>query len=330
MTVLVTGATGFLGSSVARALVQDGHSVRCLVRAGSDRSNLDGLAIDYALGDVTDLESVRRAVAGCDQVIHLAAIYASWMKDYRPMYRVNVNGTHKVLTACREAQVKKVVHVSSVAALGAHSAPGKPPADESVAFNLSNAGAHYFIAKYQSEQVALDFASKGLPLTIVNPSVILGPNDRTPTPSGQLILNVLKGKLPGYIRGGMNLVDVRDCARGTVNALERGRPGEKYILGNRNVTMKEFFDLIVRVAGYGKSPAIRFPVFMAVQSGYAEELLAWITGKPPLNTAAWTRVGSNYLWWNSAKAVRELALPQRPAEESIADAIQWFKGHGHL
>jgi dihydroflavonol-4-reductase len=330
MTVLVTGATGFLGSAVARTLVQDGHTVRCLVRKGCDLSNLVGLPLDYAQGDVTDLDAVRQAVQGCDQVIHLAAIYAMWMKDFSLMYRVNVNGTYKVLTACRDAGVKKVVHVSSVAALGAHSGLGQPPANESVTFNLAHAGAPYFITKYQSEQVALDFAAKGLPVTIVNPTVILGPNDRLPTPSGAMILNVLKGKLPGYIRGGMNLVDVRDCARGTVNALERGRVGEKYILGNRNVEMKEFFDLIVRVAGHGKSPRIKFPVFMAVQSAYAEELIAWLTGKSPVNTAAWVRVGSQYLWWDSAKAVKELGLPQRPAEESIADAIAWFRGKGLL
>lgn len=330
MTVLVTGATGFLGSAVARTLLQDGHKVRCLVRKGSDLSNLVGLPLDYAQGDVTDLDAVRLAVQGCDKVIHLAAIYSHWMRDYGPMYRVNVNGTHKVLTACREAGVSKVVHVSSVAALGAHSGPGRPPANETVEFNLARAGAPYFLTKHLSEQVALDFAAKGLPLTIVNPTVILGPNDRLPTPSGAMILHVLKGRMPGYIRGGMNLVDVRDCARGTVNALERGRVGEKYILGNRNVEMKEFFDLIVRVAGFGTSPRIKFPVFMAVQSAHLEELMAWLTGKPPVNTAAWVRVGSEYLWWDSSKAVRELGLPQRPAEESIADAITWFRAKGLL
>jgi dihydroflavonol-4-reductase len=322
MTVLVTGATGFLGSHVVRTLVEDGHSVRCLVRAQSDRSSLAGLAVEYTEGDVADLDAVRRAVNGCDQVM--------WMRDFSPMYRVNVNGTHKVLTACREAGVRKVVHVSSSAALGAHSGPGEPPANEDVTFNLAHSGAHYFITKHQSEQVAHEFAARGLPVTIVNPTVVLGPSDRTPTPSGELILNVLKGKLPGYIRGGMNLVDVRDCARGTVNALERGRNGERYILGHRNVEMKEFFDLIVRVAGAGKSPKIKFPVIMAVQSAYAEELLAWLTGKPPINTAAWVRVGSQYLWWDASKAVRELGLPQRPAEESIADAIAWFRAHGLL
>lgn len=327
MTILVTGATGFIGAAVVRTLLDDQQSVRCLVRKDSDRSNLEGLAVEYAEGDVTDLDSVRRALPGCDRVIHMAAIYAIWMKDPNVMYRVNVNGTHKVLTACREANVEKVVYVSSTAALGAH---GKTPADESAEFNMASIGDHYFVSKYQAEQVVLEFAAKGLPVTIVNPSVPIGARDIKPTPSGAIILNVMKGLLPGYIDGGMNVIDVNDCARGIVNALSRGTNGEKYVLGNRNVRMKEFFDLIVQVAGSGKAPAIKFPVFMAVQSGYAYELLARFTGKPPLNTAAWVRVGSHYSWWDSSKAVRELGLPQTPVEESLAQAIRWFREKAYL
>ena len=327
MKILVTGGTGFIGAAVVRLLLEDGLPVRCLVRTESDLSNLDGLDVEYVYGDVTDLDSVRRALDGCDRVIHLAAIYAIWMKDPNQMYRVNVNGTHKVLTACREAGVQKVVHVSSTAALGAH---GKVPANEDAEFNMASVGDHYFISKFQSEQLALDFAAKGLPVTIVNPSVPLGPRDIKPTPSGAIIINVLKGKLPGYIDGGLNLIDVGDCARGIVNALSRGAVGRKYVLGNRNVSMKEFFDLIVKVAGSGKAPRIKFPVFMAVQSGYVEELLARFTGKPPVNTAAWVRAGSHYSWWDSSRAVRELGLPQTPVEQSIAQAIAWFRGKAYL
>lgn len=327
MKILVTGATGFIGAAVVRTLLDDGLPARCLVRKESDLSNLGGLDVEYAYGDVTDMDSVRRALDGCDRVIHLAAIYAMWLKDPNLMYRVNVNGTHKVLTACREAAVQKVVYVSSTAALGAH---GKVPATEEAEFNMASTGSHYLISKYQAEQVALEFAAKGLPVTIVNPSVPLGPRDIKPTPSGAIILNVLTGKLPGYIDGGLNLIDVRDCARGIVNALERGAARRKYVLGNRNVGMKEFFDLIVKVAGRGKAPRIRFPVFMAVQSGYAEELVARFTGKPPVNTAAWVRVGSHYSWWDSSRAVSELGLPQTPVEESIAQAIAWFGEKGWL
>jgi dihydroflavonol-4-reductase len=327
MTILVTGGTGFIGAAVVRLLLEDGLPVRCLVRAKSNRANLANLDVEYAQGDVTDLDSVRRALDGCDRVIHLAAIYAMWLKDPNLMYRVNVNGTHKVLTACAEANVRKVVHVSSTAALGAH---GTVPANEEAVFNMASTGDDYFISKFQAEQVALEFAAKGLPVTIVNPSVPLGARDIKPTPSGAIILNVLNGKLPGYIDGGMNLIDVRDCARGIVNALARGAAGRKYVLGNRNVRMKEFFDLIVKVAGRGRAPRIKFPVFMAVQSGYAEELLARITGKPPINTAAWVRVGSHYSWWDSSRALNELGLPQTPVEASIAQAIAWFGEQGWL
>jgi dihydroflavonol-4-reductase len=327
MKILVTGATGFIGSAVVRLLLDQKLPVRCLVRKDSDTANIQGLKLDFAYGDVTDLDSVRRALKGCDRVIHLAALYAIWMKDPNLMYRVNVNGTCKVLTACREAGVKKVVYGSSTAALGAH---GKTPANESAVFNMASTGDHYFLSKYQAEQVALDFASKGLPVTIVNPTVPIGPRDIKPTPSGAIIINIMKGLLPGYIDGGVNLIDVNDCAKGIVKALERGKRGEKYVLGNRNVSMKEFFDLIVKVAGTGKAPGIRFPVFMAVQSGYGYELLARITGTPPLNTAAWVRVGSHYSWWDSSKAVKELGMPQTPVEQSIAQALAWFKGKGMI
>ncbi len=327
MKILVTGATGFIGSAVVRELVARKKSVRCLVRKDSDRSNLKELKVEYVDGDVTDIDSVRRALKGVDQVFHLAAVYAIWLPDPNLMYRVNVNGTQKVLTACRDAKVKKVVYVSSTAALGAH---GKTPADEKAVFNMASTKDHYYISKYQAEQVAMEFAQKGLPVVIVNPSVPIGARDIKPTPSGALIINIIKGLLPGYIDGGVNLIDVDDCAKGIVNAMERGRAGEKYVLGNRNVTMKQFFDLIVKVAGTGSSPKIKFPVFMAVQSGYGYELLAAITRKPPINTAAWVRVGSYYSWWDSSKAIRELKLPQTPVEESIARAVAWFKEKKYL
>lgn len=327
MRSLVTGATGFIGSALVRELLARKQSVRCLVRKSSDTSNLKGLKVQYAYGDVTDIDSVRKAIKGCDQVYHLAAVYAIWLPDFNYMYQVNVNGTQKVLHACMEAGVKKVVYCSSTAALGAH---GKDPADETAEFNMHTTRDHYFISKYEAEQLAIGFAAKGLPLVIVNPTVPIGERDIKPTPSGANIINIVKKKLPGYIDGGINLIDVSDCARGIFNAMARGKRGEKYILGNRNVTLKEFFDLIVKVTGEGRSPAIRFPAFMAVQSGYGYELLARITKKPPLNTAAWVRVGSHYSWWDCSRAVNYLSLPQTPIEESIAKAYNWFKERGYV
>ncbi len=327
MTVLVTGATGFIGSAVARELSEKGTNIRCLVRETSSMKNLDGLYVEIAHGDISDIDSVHRAMKGCDSVYHLAAVYANWLPDPGLMYRVNEEGTRNVLTACREAGIQKIVYCSSVAALGAH---GKTPADESAQFNLNSTKDHYFISKYRAEQVALEFSRTGLPVVTVNPSSPIGVRDIAPTPTGALIINLLKGKFPGYVDGGINLIDVTDCARGIVAAMEKGQAGQKYILGNRNVSIKAYFDLIVKVAGKGKSPALRIPSWMTVYSGWGYQMLSRITGKPPVTSASWARVGSHYSWWDSTKAREELDLGQRPLEESIADAIIWFETNGYL
>ena len=321
MTTLITGATGFIGSAVTRELLERGEQVRCLVRATSSMKNLDGLQMELVCGDVRDIHAVRRAVDGCSRVYHLAAVYANWLPNPALMDQVNVEGTRNVLKACKEAGIQKTVYCSSVAALGAH---GRTPADETAAFNLDSTKDHYYISKYRAEQVALEFAREGLPVVVVNPTVPIGPRDSEPTPTGALIIHIIKGKLPGYVDGGINLIDVTDCARGIAEAMEKGKVGEKYILGNRNVGIKEYFDLIVEVAGRGKSPSIRLPVGMAVLSGHAYEMLASFTRRPPVTSASWVRVGSHFSWWDCTKARRELGLGQRPVEESIAEAVRWF------
>jgi dihydroflavonol-4-reductase len=327
MTTLITGATGFIGSAVARELSDKGTRIRCLVRATSNLKNLDGLCVEIAIGDIRDSDAVHRALKGCDRVYHLAAIYANWLPNPGLMYHVNEEGTRNVLAACQAAGIEKIVYCSSVAALGAH---GKTPADESAQFNLNSTRDHYYISKYRSEQVALEFARNGLPVVIVNPSGPIGVRDIAPTPTGALIINLLKGRFPGYVDGGINLIDVTDCARGIVAAMERGRVGEKYVLGNRNVSIKEFFDLIVSVAGRGKSPSLRIPSWMAVFSGWGYQMLSRITGKPPVTSASWVRVGSHYSWWDCTKAREELSLGQRPLAESVTDAIVWFEANGYL
>ena len=327
MTVLVTGATGYIGSAVARELAENDTKIRCLVRETSNMKNLDGLYVEIAHGDIRDIESVRRALKGCERVYHLAAVYANWLPDSGLMYRVNEEGTRNVLTACRKAGIQKIVYCSSVAALGAH---GKIPADESAQFNLNSTKDHYYISKYRAEQVALEFSRSGLPVVIVNPSNPIGPRDIAPTPTGALMINLLKGKFPGYVDGGINLIDVTDCARGIVAAMEKGRAGEKYILGNRNVSIKEYFELIVKAAGRGKSPSLRIPAPMAVFSGFGYQMLARLNGKPPVTSASWARVGSHYSWWDCTRARENLGLGQRPLEESIADAIQWFDTNRYL
>ena len=321
MTTLITGATGFIGSAVTRELVERGERVRCLVRETSSMRNLDGLQLELFCGDVLDANAVSRAVQGCNRVYHLAAVYANWLPNPSLMYRVNEQGTRNVLKACKEAGVQRTVYCSSTAALGAH---GRTPAEETAEFNLHSTRDHYYISKYRAEQAALEFVRDGLPVIIVNPTVPIGPRDSEPTPSGALIIQILKGKLPGYVDGGINVIDVTDCARGIVEAMEKGRIGEKYVLGNRNVGIKEYFDLIVEVAGTGKSPSIRLPLWMAVLSGHAYEMVATFTGRPPLTSASWVRVGSHFSWWDCTKARKELGLGQRPIEDSIAEAARWF------
>jgi len=326
MTVLVTGATGYIGSAVVRVLLEKGAAVRCLVRQTSNLKNLQGLEVELAFGDIGDITSIRHALIDCENVYHLAALYANWLPKSGRMYQVNEEGTRNVLSACSESEIKKVVYCSSVAALGAH---GKNPADETARFNLNATRDHYYISKYRAEQIALKFNRGGLPVVIVNPSNPIGPRDLSPTPTGALIINIIKKRLPGYVDGGINLIDVGDCARAIVSAMDKGTPGEKYILGNRNVTIKEYFDLIVRVAGRGMSPPIRLPKWFAVFSGYGYEMLSHMTRKPPITSASWVRVGSRYSWWDCQKACKRLDLGQRAIEESLAEAIEWFQSNGY-
>jgi dihydroflavonol-4-reductase len=289
--------------------------------------NLNGLRLELICGDIGDIESVRRAVKGCDTVYHLAALYANWLPDPGLMYRVNEEGTRNVMQACRDAGIRKIVYCSSVAALGAQ---GRTPADENARFNLNSTKDHYYISKYRAEQVVLQYIRRGLPVVIVNPSNPVGPRDIAPTPTGALIISIIKKRIPAYVDGGLNLIDVTDCARGIVAAMEKGRVGEKYILGNTNVSIKEYFDLIVKAAGKGLSPFIRLPPWLAVLSGYGYQLLARINKKPPITSASWVRVGSHYSWWNCAKAREELDLGQRPVEESLAEAVRWFEANGYM
>jgi dihydroflavonol-4-reductase len=327
MTVLVTGATGYIGAAVVRELLGRGEEVRCLVRPQSDRKNLAGLKVRYAAGDVRDVDSIRRAVDGCRRVFHLAALYVNWLPRPGRIYAVNEEGTRNVLAACRQAKVGRIVHCSSVAALGAH---GRVPADETARFNLEATRDHYYISKFRAEQIALAAARAGQEVVIVNPSNPIGPGDVGPTPTGALIIHILKKRIPAYVAGGINLVDLGDCARGIVAAMDHGRPGEKYVLGNRNVSVKEYFDLIVRVAGRGFSPFLRIPRFMAVMSAYGYQALSLATGRPPVTSASWVRVGSHFSWWDCRKAQTELGLGQRPIEQSLAEAVAWFAEKGYV
>ncbi len=326
MKTFVTGGSGFIGSAVVLELLRRGQVVRALVRSRASPGNLAGLDVELVEGDLLDGDSLRRAVEGCDRVYHVAAIYANWLPDRSIILRANVEGTRTILQACQERGVERVVYTSSVAALGAH---GKAPANESAQFNLAGAGDHYHLSKYQAEQVVLGFAAKGLPVVIVNPSNPVGPRDVKPTPTGALIVNLLKGRLPGYVEGGINVVDVEDVAAGHVLAMEKGRPGEKYVLGNANLSIREYFTMIAE-AGGGRAPAMKIPLPLAVATAYLYEAMAAVTQKPPVTTPGWVKVGSHYSFWDCSKAIRELGLPQTPVRESLQKAIAWFREHGYL
>jgi dihydroflavonol-4-reductase len=327
MKVLVTGGSGYIGSAVVRHLLEGNQQAKVLVREEDDLRNLEGLGVELAYGDVRDYHSLERALDGCDRVFHLAAIYAIWLPTPRLMDEVNVQGSKNVFEACLSRGIDRVVYTSSVAALGAH---GKErPADETATFNLADTGDRYYLSKFRAEQLALDYFRRGLPVVIVNPTNPCGPRDIAPTPNGQLIINIVKGKLLGYVDGGINVSDIDDTAIGHVRAMEKGRPGEKYVLGNANLSVKEYFDLIAEIAGV-KPPAFRIPKPVAELFGYLYQGVAQLTRKPPITTAAWVRIGSNYSFWDSSKAVNELGMPQTPVRQSVESAIGWFRENGYL
>lgn len=326
MKVLVTGGSGFIGSAVVRALLQHGQAVRALVRTLDRPGNLAGLDVELIEGDVLDRPSLDRALQGCQRVYHLAAIYANWLPDRSVIQRVNVDGTRNLLQACLEHNVERVVYTSSTAALGAH---GQLPADETARFNLVDTGDAYYLSKYQAEQVTLEFAAKNLPVVIVNPTNPIGPYDIKPTPTGRLIIDVLKRRLPGYVEGGLNVIDVEDVAIGHLMAMDKGRPGEKYILGNTNFSIREYFQLIADSGG-GKAPTLKIPLPIAIATAYLYEAAATVTRRPPITTVGWVRVGSHYAFWDPSKAIRELGLPQTPVRASLQRAIDWFRAKGYL
>jgi len=326
MKALVTGGSGFIGSAVVMELLRRGQPMRALVRSKEQPGNLAELNVEVVEGDLLDRDSLYRALQDCDRVYHLAAVYANWLPDRSIIFRANVDGTRNILQACLERRVERVVYTSSVAALGAH---GKMPANESAQFNLADTGDVYCLSKYQAEQIAIEYASKGLPVVILNPSNPIGPRDIKPTPTGTLILSVLKGQLPGYVDGGINVVDVEDVAAAHVMAMEKGRLGEKYVLGNANLSIRDYFQMIAEVGG-GKPPAMRIPLPFAVATAYLYEAVAAVTHKPPLTTPGWVKLGSCYSFWDSSKAIRELGLPQTPVRESLGKAIAWFREKRYL
>jgi len=327
MLAFVTGATGFLGSHVARALAEEGAHLRLLVRANSNTKNLDGLNADRVVGDLRDPASLEKGIAGCDVAFHVAADYRLWARDPDEMYRSNVDGTRAILSAARKNNVRRVVYTSSVATMG-FTANGQP-ADENSPVSLANMIGPYKRSKFMAEQVAIEAARVGQHVVIVNPTTPVGERDIKPTPTGRIVVDFLKRKFPAYVDTGLNLVDATECARGHIVALETGRSGERYILGGENLTLKQILDKLAAITGL-PSPKIRVPYVMALATGVVDEVITGrIRGKEPRANIDAVRMGRKKMFVSSAKAEAELGWKCMPVEDALRRAVEWFRTKGY-
>jgi dihydroflavonol-4-reductase len=325
---LVTGANGFLGAAVVRALLRTGSRVRAFVRPNSDRRNLSGLDIETAIGDVTDRDSLRAAVSGCSAVFHVAADYRLWVADAAPMYRANVEGSVNVLEAAAAARVPRMVYTSSVAVLGIN--PDRTPADESTPVTLAAMVGHYKRSKFLGEQaVRARAAELGFPVVTVNPSTPIGPGDIKPTPTGRILVDAAAGRMPAFVDTGLNLVHVDDVAEGHLAALERGVPGERYILGGEDFTLQRILELVARHVGRRPS-TIRLPHWSVYPLAVADEGVARFTKREPRVTLDGVRMSRKHMYFSSRKAQRELQYRWRDPRLGVVEAVDWFKANGYF
>ncbi len=327
MTVLVTGATGFVGSAVVRALLEQGEAVRVLVRTGSPRTNLEGLDVEVVLGDLTDPDSLASATRHCRQLYHVAADYRLWVPDPERMERINVEGTRNILRAAADAGVERMVYTSSVATLG--NRDDGQPADEQTPVHLNDMVGTYKRSKFLAEnEVRRLVADQGLPVVTVNPSTPIGPRDLRPTPTGRLVIDAIVGRMPAYVDTGLNFVHVEDVATGHVLAMAHGRVGERYILGGENLHLKEFLARLANLTGRSP-PRVRLPRAPMLPLAWLSESWARLRGGPePRLTVAGLRLARKQMFYSSAKARRELGYAPRPIEAALADTVRWFASHG--
>lgn len=344
MKAFVTGATGFVGSHVARVLEEQGAELRLLVRTTSNTKNLEGLRGERVTGDLRDPASLEKVMAGCDAVFHVAADYRLWVKDPQQMYRANVDGTRAMLQAARSSRVRRVVYTSSVATIGF----GKNPrpvaakdatmrterprdlgADEDAPVSLTDMIGHYKRSKFMAEEIAMKAGQGGMDVVVVNPSTPVGEQDIKPTPTGRIVVDFLKKKFPAYVDTGLNLVDVRACAEGHVAALERGRSGQRYILGGENLTLKQILDKLAAITGL-PSPRIRLPYAVALASGVVDTLVTGVVlRREPRVTLDAVRMGRKKMFVTSAKAERELGWKAGSVDAALRRAVEWFRANGY-
>ena len=333
MLAFVTGATGFLGSHVARVLAEQGADLRLLVRPTSDLRNLDGLKADRVVGDLRDPASLEKALAGCDVIFHVAADYRLWVpgRDSSEMYRSNVDGTRSLLEAARKQRVRRVVYTSSVATMGflSGSSNGKV-ADEQSPVGIADMIGHYKRSKFMAEQAAVEAAKSGVDVVIVNPTTPIGERDIKPTPTGRIVVDFLKRKFPAYVETGLNLVDATECARGHVQALEMGRTGERYILGGENLTLKQILDRLAAISGL-KSPTVKLPYVFAFATGVVDEMVTGrLLGREPRATIDAVRMGRKVMFVSSAKAERELGWRVVAVDDALRRSVEWFRTNGYV
>ena len=321
--VLVTGAYGFLGWHVARVLLERGYRVRALVRPGS---RVDALDVECVTGDLRDAASLGRAVAGCGLLFHVAADYRLWARDPGELYRSNVDGTRNLLQAAQDAGVERVVYTSTVGCIGV---PHGGIGDEQTPVGLHDMAGDYKRSKFLAEQVALEFARGGLPVVIVNPTAPVGDHDVKPTPTGKIVLDFLNGDMPAFIDTGLNVVDVRDTAEGHWLACERGKVGERYILGSENLTLAQILEKLAELTNR-KAPTIRLPYAVAWCAGACSTAWANLTGTPPRVPLDGVRMARKKMWVTNEKARRDLGFNPGPADQALARAIEWFRRAGSL
>lgn len=333
MLAFVTGATGFLGSHVARVLAEQGAELRLLVRPTSDLRNLEGLNADRVIGDLRDPATLEKVLSGCDALFHVAADYRLWVRDPDEMYRSNVEGTRSLLDAARKQGVRRIVYTSSVATMGFTSGLASNQgivADEQSPVGIKDMIGHYKRSKFMAEQVALKAARSGADVVVVNPTTPIGERDIKPTPSGRIIVDFLKRKFPAYVETGLNLVDATECARGHVQALEKGRAGERYILGGENLTLKQILDRLAAITGL-KAPTVKLPYFFALATGVVDEMVTGrLLGREPRATIDAVRMGRKMMFVSSAKAERELGWRTVPVEGALRRSVEWFRSNGYV
>jgi dihydroflavonol-4-reductase len=320
--ILVTGASGFLGWHVARLLVERGHSVRALCRPGSEIRELE---VERATGDLRDADSLARACEGCEVIFHVAADYRLWSKNPSELYASNVEGTRNLLAAAERAGVRRIVYTSTVGCIGM---PASHAGDETTPVSIEDMAGHYKRSKWLAEQVALEKAREGLPVVIVNPTAPIGDHDWKPTPTGKIIADFLRGKLPAFVDTGLNLVDARDTALGHLLAAERGRPGERYILGCENLTLEQILGRIAAIAGK-PGPTAKVPYVLAYAAGVATTAWANVTGREPIAPLEAVRMARKKMFVSHAKAARDLGFSPCPVDGALRRAVSWFRDNGY-